>query len=119
MSTSYMDANELRSAIVGSGDFTTMMSWSEERGYARGPERELLSALLFDGLQSYLNYSQARSSEMRARFRESFAWIHRRGDSYVFSFESVCDALGIDPDSLRVGLINVESSEILRGKRRT
>jgi hypothetical protein len=89
-----------------------------ERGYARGPERELLSALLFDGIQSYLNYANSRGSESRSRFREAYAWIHKKNDNYVFSFESVCEALGIDPDYLRVGLANVEVSDLLRGKRR-
>lgn len=89
-----------------------------ERGYARGPERELLSALIFDGIQSYLNYGNARGSEARARYREAYAWIHKTNDSYVFSFESVCEALGIDANYLRVGLANVEVSDLLRGKRR-
>lgn len=28
-------------------------------------------------------------------------WIEQDGDMYLFSFDSVCDTLGIDPDALR------------------
>jgi len=89
-----------------------------EGGYATGPERDLLSALLFDGIQSYLNYGKSRSSEDRARYREACAWIHKESDEYVFSFINVCDALGVDANFLRLGLGNVTSSELMRGKRR-
>lgn len=90
-----------------------------ERGYAVGPERELLSALLFDGIQSYLNYAGAEDSEAKSKYREAYAWIHRRGDEYIFSFENVCEGLGIDADYLRYGLANVCASGILKGKRRS
>jgi len=88
-----------------------------ERGYARGPERALLAAILFDGVQAFLNYASASSEAVKARYREAYNWIVRRGDDYVFDFESVCEALGIDPDYLRLGLINACSAGVENRKK--
>lgn len=92
---------------------------SGDEGYAMGPERDLLSALLFDGVQSYLNYANSSASEARSRYREACAWIYKKGDEYIFSFDSVCEGLGIDPDYLRSGLASVTSAGVLKGKRRS
>ncbi len=81
-----------------------------ERGFARGPERALMSALLFDGIQAYIAYATATTEAARARFREAFNWVNRVGEDYVFSFDSVCEALGIDAQYLRLGLINACNS---------
>ena len=92
-----------------------------EGGYARGPERALLAALLFDGVQAFLNYVAASSEGVKAKYREAYNWITRRGDDYIFDFESVCEALGIDSNYLRLGLINtcVSGLQNRRKNRRT
>lgn len=83
---------------------------NEDRGYARGPERALLSALLFDGVQSYLCYAAAKTQSKKAKYKEAFNWVNHKGREYVFNFENVCEALGVDPDFLRLGLLNVGNS---------
>jgi hypothetical protein len=75
-------------------------------GFAEGPERNLLTALLFDGIQSYMAYFFAKGASAKTKYREAYSWIHKRGDDYVFSFENVCEALGIDPEYLRLGIAN-------------
>jgi hypothetical protein len=80
------------------------------RGYARGPERSLLSALLFDAVQGYVNYTCSDRAGVRNRYREAYEWVQRRGSDYVFAFDSVCEALGIDPNFLRCGLANVSTT---------
>lgn len=77
-----------------------------EGGFARGPERALLSALLFDGVQNYMNYCCAPSAAEREKYSEAYSWVNRQRHEYVFSFDSVCEALGIDPNFLRLGLIH-------------
>ncbi|MBX7139273.1 MAG: hypothetical protein K1X83_14960 [Oligoflexia bacterium] len=89
-----------------------------DRGYARGPERALMSALLFDGVQAYLNFVSATPFREIKRQQEAYNWIHKRGTEYIFSFDSVCEALGIDPDYLRLGLINAVRSRGSRKKAR-
>ena len=88
-----------------------------ERGYAQGPERALMSALLFDGVQAYMNYATAACDAARNRYREAFNWVNSAGEDYVFSFESVCDALGVDAAYLRLGLLNACNSRPRKWRR--
>jgi hypothetical protein len=78
-------------------------------GYADGPERALLSALLFDGVQSCVSYFIAQTEEERARYREAYNWVMTSDNDYAFSFICVCEALGIDSEYLRLGLINASN----------
>ena len=80
-----------------------------EAGYARGPERSLMSALLFDGVMGYMSYCVG--SGAKGRYIEAFTWVNTKDSEYVFSFENVCEGLGIDPSSLRLGLINAANSK--------
>jgi hypothetical protein len=79
-------------------------------GYADGPERALLSALLFDGVQSCVSYFIAQSAEERARYREAYNWVMTSDNDYAFSYVCVCEALGINAEYLRLGLINATNS---------
>ena len=82
-----------------------------EKGFARGPVRALMAALLFDGVQAYLSYVIVDGGiKFNSRYREAYNWVHSQGNEYIFSFESVCEGLGIDPNFLRLGLANVLSS---------
>ena len=105
------------SGFVRPSTFIAEQLVDTERGYAQGPERALLAALLFDGVQAYLNYASATTEAVRTRYREAFNWISRRSEDYVFDFESVCEALGIDADYLRLGLINACLSAVGERKR--
>lgn len=81
-----------------------------EGGHVTGPERALMSALLFDGVITCMNYAGCDGKGAQSRFREAYSWIMRKGAEYIFSFENVCDCLGIDPNALRFGLINAVNS---------
>lgn len=88
-----------------------------DRGYARGPVRSLMSALLFDGVQAYMMYETSSGATGRQRYREAFNWVHNKGKEYIFSFDSVCEALGIDADFLRYGLVNASTTYAAEWKR--
>lgn len=79
-------------------------------GYADGPERALLSALLFDGVQSCISYFIATTTEAKAQFKEAYNWVMQDDNDYAFSFMCVCEALGINPEYLRLGLLNASNS---------
>jgi len=79
-------------------------------GFAEGPERELLRALLFDGIQSYFSFQLNTSPAVKERYKEAYHWIHARDSDYVFSFQSVCEGLGLDADALRLGIANFVNS---------
>ncbi|MCB0317427.1 MAG: hypothetical protein KDD56_01635 [Bdellovibrionales bacterium] len=86
-------------------------------GYAKGPERALMSALLFDGIQACMMYLMSESEKTKSQYREAYCWVHTHGDEYIFSFESACEALGINPEYLRFGLINACNSTSDNWKR--
>ena len=90
---------------------------SSEEGYARGPERTLMAALLFDGLQSYMSFVCARTREAKNRYREAFNWVNSTENDYVFSFINVCEGLGIDPQFLKIGLANACTAQLVERKR--
>lgn len=81
-------------------------------GYADGPERELLSAVLFDGIQSYVNFLLAKTDAERSRFREAYRWVQSKESDYTFSFVAVCEALGIHPEYLKLGIINATNPHL-------
>ena len=80
------------------------------RGYARGPERSLLGALLFDGIQAYIAYALAANPNDKARYLEALTWVMDTTADEPFSFNGVCEALGISPEYLRLGLANASTS---------
>lgn len=68
----------------------------------RGGERKLMAAILSDGVEAYLTYCTSENPDKN--LADICEWVHRRNSSYVFSFDMVCDSLGIDPEYLRLGL---------------
>lgn len=68
------------------------------------PEKKLMLAILEDAVACYQKYLFARDSKGKALFREAEEWMIANGGNGIFSFDSVCDMLGLDPDYLRQGL---------------
>ena len=68
------------------------------------PEKSLLTAILEDAVQEYRKYSRAHDADGKKRFREAEEWIMRGGNDWIFSFDNVCDLLGLDPEYVRRGL---------------
>ena len=89
-----------------------------EGGYARGAERALLSALLFDGIQAFLTHGLEGARGSKRRYAEALAWVTHRDSDYVFSYESVCEALGVDAKWLRKGLLNLAVSKAVEVKKK-
>jgi len=64
-------------------------------------ERRLLLAVLEDGIRTFLKYAQASHGRGLNLRREALTWLTTPDRSDVFSFENICEALGIDPVRLR------------------
>jgi hypothetical protein len=63
-------------------------------------ERKLMQAVLSEAIVCLTG----RSGAARERYQlaaEALRWVRSRDTSWPFSFESICDMLGIDADSLR------------------
>jgi len=69
------------------------------------PERRLLRAVLTDAMATILKENRAvgrRTVKMR---REALAWVVSNDRSGTFSFERICEALGIHSDGLRTKVL--------------
>jgi hypothetical protein len=69
------------------------------------PEKALLVALLEDAIHTYRKYRATRDRVGKERFREAKDWIMGRGNDWIFSFNNVCELLGLNPDYVRRGVI--------------
>jgi hypothetical protein len=69
-----------------------------------GGERKLMAAILSDGVEAYISQISLNSELNKVR-SDAVDWVETRDYSYVFSFDMVCQALGIEPEYLRLGLL--------------
>ena len=79
-----------------------------DRGGLLGGERKLMAALLADGVEAYIHASARLSHVVTTsdvRRSEALEWVHTKDTSYIFSFDNVCECLGINADYLRLGLM--------------
>jgi hypothetical protein len=68
-------------------------------------ERRLRIAVLEDAVHCYQKHVLATDPRGRQLFREAEEWIMERdGEGPGFSFEGICDVLGLDADYIRAGL---------------
>ena len=68
------------------------------------PEKALLLAVLEDGVRTFQDNILAESGKKRALLDEAREWLFTDGVEHVFSFNSVCSSLGLNPGYLRRGL---------------
>jgi hypothetical protein len=64
-------------------------------------EQRLMLAVLVDAINILQGWNRMGSARKRRAFSEAAQWIITKGTNYPFSFDSVCDALGIDSEVLR------------------
>jgi hypothetical protein len=67
-------------------------------------ERRLMIAVLEDAVDVYRKLAGARDSRRRALFEDAEAWLESNDRTWIFSFENICDVLGLDAGYLRRGL---------------
>jgi hypothetical protein len=79
-------------------------------------ERRLMVAVLEDAVDVYRKKCTARDRRSRELFEEAEAWIESTDRTWLFSFENICDVLGIDADYLRRGLRAWKARMATRGR---
>jgi hypothetical protein len=70
------------------------------------PERALMRAMLQDAVMCLFGEA-APTSERTQLVADARYWIRSCSREWIFSFESVCDGLGIDPDYARDRLLKM------------
>ena len=68
------------------------------------PGKRLMLAVLQDAVLCYQDNILAQETKKKALFREAEIWIMEESRDWIFSFENVCEALGLNPRYMRGGL---------------
>lgn len=61
-------------------------------------------AVLQDAIRCFQDYASAQRGRKRRLFVEAEQWIRESDSSWIFSFESICETLGLNPEYIRGGL---------------
>ena len=80
------------------------------------PLRHLMVAMLVDAVRCFQAKFERRKPGMRQEFAEVRSWIFSDEDDGPFSFRTVCDALEIDAEAIREGLIRWAAKRLSGGK---
>lgn len=74
------------------------------------PEKMLMLAVLEDAVYCMQKNLRATSRKGQRLMRETEDWLHEEDSDWLFSFNNVCDALGLDAPYLRQGLTRWKQS---------
>lgn len=75
-------------------------------GGVGGPERALMRALFQDAVLCLLGEAAPASERVRLA-ADAYCWVASRSREWIFSFDCVCEELGIDPDYARRHLMRL------------
>jgi len=81
------------------------------------PEKTLLLAVLEDGVRTFQDNIFAETGKKRVLLDEAREWLFTDSFEHVFSFNSVCSSLGIDPGYIRRGLKRWEHTRAATRKK--
>jgi len=70
-------------------------------------------AVLEDAIWCYQHWLLARDKK-KLLFREAEEWIMEEGSHWLFSFESICEVLGLNPNYVREGLMRWKEKEFAK-----
>ena len=91
---------------------------SQYKSRARSGEKRLMLALLKDGIDCFFRYLAATDDKGREIFAETDVWIFEDSSDWIFSFDNVCETLGIDASYLRAKLKQWKEAEMTKGSSR-
>lgn len=91
----------------------------------REGEEGLMLAVLENAIEYFQKYAVSHSEREKRLFREAEEWILEKDSDWFFSFENICETLGLYPDYIRQGLLrwkeakcrSVQSQQPDRSKR--
>jgi hypothetical protein len=102
-------AMEWENGVLGSifvPDIVTPEQFYDSRrdDSAIAPVKRLMMAVLEDALRCFQNNADAKGGPRKRLFAEAEQWLCGEGGDGPFSFDTVCETLGIEPRFLRAGL---------------
>lgn len=69
-------------------------------------------AVLDDAIACFQKYIFARDRKGKTLFREAEEWILEENSDWPFSFETICEVLGFNPDYVRTGLMRRKEAQL-------
>ena len=69
------------------------------------PEKALMLAILDDAVACFQKYVTAQRPKEKVLFQDAEEWFMEKDSDWFFSFENICESLGLDPNYLRKGLM--------------
>lgn len=71
------------------------------------PERVLMLAVLEDAVYCLQKHATCARGRNKRLFDETINWVQADGDDWLFSFENVCDTVGLNAGRLRRDLLQM------------
>lgn len=81
------------------------------------PEKALMLAILEDAIRCFQEYFRTTRARPRMLSRQAERWIRTRDWNWPFSFNNVCEALGIDSDCMRDALLRMKYEHLMTQER--
>lgn len=76
------------------------------------PEKKLMLAVLEDAIWCFQNCLLARDKKRKSLFGEAEEWLMEETSDWLFSFENICEVLGLNPMYMRKGLLSWKDKEL-------
>ena len=101
-------------------DVLTPAQYYDERrdDGAMRPLKRLMLAVLEDALRCFQNNAAATGGRRKRLFMEAEEWLCGTGGEGPFSFDTVCETLGVEPQFLRRGLLEWRAQQLAGIMRR-
>ena len=68
-------------------------------------EERLMLAVLEHAIEYFQKYVLAKNESEKKLFQEAEEWILNKDGDWLYSFENICEVLGLHPDYMRQGLM--------------
>jgi hypothetical protein len=82
------------------------------------PDARLMLAILHDAVACFQENIDAQDAKKRNLFLEAEQWILNQDKDWIFSFENICEILGLDPEYMRGGLLRWKTKRLSCGRKR-
>jgi hypothetical protein len=80
------------------------------------PEKRLMLAVLEDAVGTFQKFAHASGRRARRLFAETEEWFGSDDAVWPFSFVSICQALGLEPEYIQRGLHRWREEQLRRGE---
>lgn len=83
------------------------------------PEKRLMLAVLEEAVWCFQKHIFDRDNDGQKIFRAAEEWILDENSEWLFSFNNICETLGLDTSYMRQGLMRWKEKQLSDGRRET